>query len=61
MKTIELDHLKCSEPREIGLFRKHLIQDYETKKGIVREYTYMNKKPKYRLLKTREPVKVEFI
>jgi hypothetical protein len=59
MKTVIIDHLQCSQPRKL-LFSKTVIQDYETVNGIVREYSNPKKFPRYKLMSTREPVKVIF-
>lgn len=61
IKTITLDHLKCSEPRKMGFRKNIIIQDYETSEGIVREISGPNKKPSYRLLETGDKVNVNII
>ena len=62
METIIVNHLKCSPPRRsLFGFGKTIIQDYSTKKGIVREYSHRDKMPKYKLMSTRKPVNIEFI
>ena len=61
MRTIMIDHLKGGKTRKYGLLHKVTVQDYETRLGIVREKTKDGRLPEYTLLKTREPVKVEFI
>lgn len=62
MRTIIINHLKCSKTRQYGLLKKTTIQDYETSSGIVREKTREGRLPRYYLLKKpREPINVEFI
>lgn len=61
MRTVMISHLKCSPPKKCSLFGKTIVQDYDTNNGIVREFSHPNRMPKYKLMKTREPINVEFI
>ena len=60
MKTIIVDHLKCSPPKR-KLLSKVVIQDYDTSEGIIREFSHPNRMPKYKSMKTRKPVNIEFV
>jgi hypothetical protein len=61
MQQIVISHCRCSSPK-ISFFGRKVRQDYETPFGMVRETAFINKaKPAtYKLMKTREPVKVVF-
>lgn len=58
-RTVMVDHLCCSGPRKVGLFKRTIVCDYESPEGIVREY-HKRGRPGYKLLKTGERVNVNF-
>ena len=60
MKTIIIDHLKCSQPKK-KLFSRTIVQDYEVNGDIIREFSHPNRIPRYKSMKTRKPVKVDII
>lgn len=60
MKTVLLNHLRHSQPRQIGFLKRKTVTDYETSLGIVREISVEDRLPQYKLMSTKEPVKVEF-
>ena len=61
MKTVVINYLSCSEPKT-SFFGRKVTQDYDTPLGVVRETSFPKRLrvSKYRLLSTKEIIKVEF-
>ena len=60
-RIVIVDHLRHSQPKRAGIFKRAEVVDYDSPEGVVREYHYKGSKiPEYRLRKTGEKVNIEF-